>query len=351
MSNIAPYLYPFLMAFAFSILLTFVIAKISEKYRFLPSQQTGRSFARAVSRFGGASMIISFLLIVSMNGELVLDALKIGILMSSVIILILGIYDDLADLSWKGQLLIQVSVAAIMIYLGLNVDYIANPFGPREFRLDQYVIGGYSVLGSLFILIWIVGSMNVVNWLDGIDGLAGGVSFIGAVTLFIISISDVVNQPPLAIMAMSLAGSILGFLIFNMHPAKIIMGTSGSYFLGFMLSVLAIFSGGKIATALLILGFPIIDAVWVMAGRLKSGGSLFRGDASHLHYRLLERGWSQKKIACFIYSVCSFFAVAAILFQGIGKIISLLLLFVLANYFIYEFGVKGQKRKIIDTKQ
>jgi len=252
-------------------------------------------------------------------------------------------------------LLVQISIALIMICMGLNVDYIANPFGGREFRLDQlqYPIFNiqYSIFGSLFVLIWIVGFMNVMNWLDGLDGLAGGVGFIGAVTLFFISISDVVNQPPLAIMAIALAGSVLGFLIFNMNPAKIIMGTSGSYFLGFMLSVLAIFSGGKIATALLIMGFPIIDSIWVMALRIKSGRSPFRGDASHLHYRLLERGWSEKKIVISVYVICSMFAAAAVLFQNVGKLISLFLLFVIANYFIYEFGIKGQKGKIIDTKQ
>ncbi|MFA6096403.1 MAG: MraY family glycosyltransferase [Candidatus Paceibacterota bacterium] len=351
MSNIALYIQPFFLALFASIALTFFVAKMSRKYDLLRMRTTSGSLERPISRFGGASMIISFLLIFSLSRELVFDVLKTGIAVSSVMILIFGIYDDLKDVSWKKQLLVQISVALIMIYSGLTVDYIANPLGGKEFRLDQFVIGDYSVLGSLFVLFWIVGFMNVMNWLDGSDGLAGGVGFIGAVTLFIISISDIVNQPPLAIMAIALAGSTLGFLIFNMHPARIFMGTSGSYFLGFMLSVLAIFSGGKIATALLIMGFPIIDAMWVMAVRMRSGNSPFTGDATHLHYRLLKRGWSQKKIAYFVYVICAVFAVAAIFFQNIGKIISLILLFVLANYLIYEFGIKGEKGKIIDTKQ
>jgi len=327
------------------------MSKISCRYGFFSKKEARKVSGQQISRFGGVSIIISFLLIVSMNGELVFDALKMAVIVSSVIILICGIYDDLIDMSWKEQLLFQISVAMIMIYAGLSIDYIANPFGGKEFRLDQFMVGDYSVFGSIFVLIWIIGFMNVMNWLDGLDGLAGGVGFIGAITLFIISVSDIVNQPPLAIIAMILAGSILGFLIFNMHPAKIIMGTSGSMFLGFILATLSVFSGGKIATALLVAGFPIIDSIWVMLGRIRSGNSPFMGDARHLHYRLLEKGWSQKKIAYFIYSICIVFSVAAILFHEMEKAISLFILFLIANYFIYEFGIKGEKGKIIDTRQ
>lgn len=353
MSNaIILYFEPFFIAF----LASFVIVKLLIKSG-IGSDNSGKDkkYLNKTFRIGGIAMIFSFLSAILLDGDLVIDTLKAGIILSSLLILIFGVYDDFRNLSWKKQLLIQVSIALIMIYMGLNVDYIANPFGGREFRLDQlqYSIFNiqFSIFGSLFVLFWIVGFMNVMNWLDGLDGLAGGVSFIGSITLFLISISDLVNQPPLAIMAIALAGSILGFLFFNMYPARIFMGTSGSYFLGFMLSVLAIFSGGKIATVLLIMGFPIIDALWVMAGRIRSGGSPFKGDGRHLHYRLLERGWSEKKIVTFVYVICSMFAAAAILFQNVGKLISLLLLFIMANYFIYEFGVKEQKGKIIDTKQ
>jgi len=118
---------------------------------------------------------------------------------------------------------------------------------------------------------------------------------IAKITLFFLSISNLVNQPPLGIISIILAGAVLGFLVFNFHPAKIFMGTSGSMFLGFILATLAIFSGGKIATALLVMGFPVMDAIWVIAQRIKSGKSPFKGDARHLHYRLLEKGWTRKK--------------------------------------------------------
>lgn len=355
MSNIALYIQPFFIALFVSAIMTFAIVKISERYSLIPKDNAGKVPERPFFRFGGASMIVSFLYIVLNDRNLVLDPLKAGMIASSVIILAFGIYDDIAKLSWRRQFLMQVSVVATMILAGLSVDYIANPFGGREFRLDQIQLSiinyEISVFGSLFVLFWIIGSMNVMNWLDGLDGLAGGVGFIGAITLFLISISDIVNQPPLGIMLAALAGSIGGFLIFNMYPARIIMGTSGSYFLGFMLSVLAIFSGGKIATALLIMGFPIIDAMWVMAGRIRAKNSPFKGDATHLHYRLLERGWSQRKIVCFVCAICFIFAVAAILFQNAGKVMSLFLLLIIVNYIMYQYVIKDKKGKIIDTKR
>ncbi|MCK4525389.1 MAG: undecaprenyl/decaprenyl-phosphate alpha-N-acetylglucosaminyl 1-phosphate transferase, partial [Candidatus Andersenbacteria bacterium] len=131
------------------------------------------------------------------------------------------------------------------------------------------------------------------------------------------------------IISIAVAGAILGFLFFNFHPAKIFMGTSGSMFLGFILAVLAIFSGGKIATALLIMGFPILDAVWVIVQRIKAGKSPFRGDDCHLHYKLLKNGWSQRKVVLFIYLICLSFGVSAIVFQSLGKILALIILFIL----------------------
>ncbi|NOQ67941.1 hypothetical protein GQ568_00695 [Patescibacteria group bacterium] len=302
----------------------------------------GKKFYRQNTiRLGGVAIVVSFLLAIFFSGDLVFDSLKWGIVVSALVILCFGVYDDLKNASWKKQLIGQVLVALIMIYAGLQVDYIANPFGGSEFRLD--ILNGqifgisFSVFGFLFVLFWIVGLMNAMNWLDGLDGLSGGVGFIGAMTMFFLSISVLVNQPPLGILTVVFAGSILGFLVFNFSPAKIFMGTSGSMFLGFMLAVLAIFSGGKIATAFLVLGFPILDTVFVIISRIKNGNSPFQGDASHFHYRLLDAGWSQKKVILLIYSICLAFGFSALVFGSIGKIISFFVLFSIMlgiNYFL-----------------
>src|SRR5680860_473827 len=311
MSNLIIYLQPFLIALALSLVFAKALILFGKKYQLFDPLKENKIHKREIARFGGVAMIVSFLLVMFFSKNLVIDHLKWGIVFSSILILVFGVYDDLKNASWKKQILVQVLVALLMISAGLSVDYIANPFGGAEFRLDLFnlhIFGcSFSVLGSLFIIFWIVGLMNAMNWLDGLDGLSGGVGFIGAITMFFLSISPLVNQPPLGIISIIFAGSILGFLAFNFFPAKIFMGTSGSMFLGFMLAVLAIFSGGKIATALLVLGFPILDATWVIVQRIKAGKSPFRGDNLHLHYRLLALNWSQKKVTLFIYCICLIF--------------------------------------------
>ncbi|MCK5475788.1 MAG: undecaprenyl/decaprenyl-phosphate alpha-N-acetylglucosaminyl 1-phosphate transferase [Candidatus Pacebacteria bacterium] len=349
MSNLFLYLKPFLIALIFSAVFTKILILLGKKY--IDTKKSDLGYQRSdflahrknITRFGGVAIIISFLLAIFLSGDLIFDSLKWGMIVSCIVILFFGIYDDLKNLSWKKQLLGQIVVVLIMIYAGLSVDYIANPFGGSEFRLDQIQYSifppeadqpwagniQYSILGSLFILFWIVGFMNVMNWMDGLDGLAGGVGLIGAITLFFLSISSLVNQPPLGIISIALAGAILGFLFFNFYHARIFMGTSGSMFLGFILAILAIFSGGKIATALLIMGFPILDAAWVIMQRIKAGEPIFKGDARHLHYKLLKEGFSQRKVVLFIYLICLSFGISAIVFQGVGKILSLMVLFVL----------------------
>ncbi len=353
MSNFILYLYfkPFLVSLALSFIFTKVIIKLSNRYN-LFAEKEGK--ITNVSRFGGAAIIISFLCGIFFSGNLSFDSLKWGIVAASIFILFFGIIDDLKNMGWKKQFICQIVVALIMIWAGFNVDYIANPFGGAEFRLDQYKFsiinpeysGQFSIFGIIFILFWIVGFMNVMNWLDGLDGLAGGVGAIGSLVLFFLSISNLVNKPPLGIISISAAGAILGFLIFNFYPAKIYMGTSGSMFLGFILAAMAIFSGGKIATALLVAGLPILDAVWVIAQRIKAGKSPFKGDMRHLHYRLLEKKWPYNKVILFIYSICLIFGLSAIVFQSLGKVFALLVLFILITIIIFALEISNKSNKI-----
>jgi len=322
------YLTPFFLALSLGVIFIKCIIAFSCKRGLFDKTGGRRKHSGDISRLGGLGIITAFWSAVFLSGSLVFDSLKIGLVVSSVLIFIFGIWDDLKELSWKKQLAFQILIALIMIMSGLTVDYIANPWGGKEFRLDSLSVYGYPVLSSVFIVLWIVGFMNVVNWLDGLDGLAGGVGAIASFTLFALSISDLVNQPPLAILAVALTGALLGFLYFNLPPARIFMGSSGSLFLGFTLAVLAIFSGGKIATVFLVMGFPILDSVWVIYRRMKAGKSPFRGDRSHLHYQLLDvLRWPPRKILLFIYLISSTFGFSALVFKGVGKFLVLSLLF------------------------
>lgn len=291
----------YISSFLFSFFLSFLLVLLIKKF-----------FGKGgkLLRFGGAAIILSFVVAVIFNGYLVLDWPKIGILISSVLILACGLIDDIFNLSWKKQLAFQLAAIAIIIVAGMSVDYVTNPFSRGDvLRLDMFKISigelELSVIGSLFITFWLLFLMNAVNWLDGVDGLAGGVSLISAATLFFLSVSATVNQPSFAVVATIIFGSVLGFMIFNFPPAKILMGTSGSVFLGFIIGILAIFSGGKIATTMMVLGLPISDALWVISRRLAAGESIFKGgDRRHFHYRLQDMGWSSRQIL-FFYSFIS----------------------------------------------
>ncbi|HEB01477.1 MAG TPA: undecaprenyl/decaprenyl-phosphate alpha-N-acetylglucosaminyl 1-phosphate transferase [Candidatus Portnoybacteria bacterium] len=327
------YLKPFLIALILVALLVPLIGWLARKLGLVGPAGGRHIHKKRIPRLGGLAIIIVFVLTIFLIPELVIEKPLKGVLIAALVILLVGIWDDLKELGSVLQFFWQLVVALIIILAGVRVDYLKNPFG-GAIRLDGWQVDWQlfnfhfylPVLGSLFIILWLVGMINVMNWLDGIDGLAGGVGVIGAFTLFFLSISPLVNQPPIAILAVILAGATLGFLIWNFHPAKIFMGTSGSMFLGFMLGTLAIFSGGKVATALLVMGFPILDALWVVGQRIKNKVSPFRGDRRHLHHKLLELGLSQRQVVLFLYFVSASFGVVALSIQSLGKLIALIIL-------------------------
>ena len=167
--------------------------------------------------------------------------------------------------------------------------------------------------------------MNSMNWIDGVDGVSAGITLIGGITIFILSLRPEVNQPPVGIIAAALIGCTLALLLFNFYPAKIMAGTSGAMFMGFILAVLSVFAGAKIATTLLVMAVPIIDAFWVVSERIKSGSSVFSADKRHLHFRLIELGWSQRKICLFYCLITAFIAVLALNTGAMGKVITFIL--------------------------
>jgi len=333
------YLKSFLIAFFVSIVLTFFIKKFAFRFKIFSRPSLRRIHQKNIPLLGGAAMISAFVLAVFLTKELVISFQLCGLLIGLGIIFFVGIWDDLREISWKVQLSFQILIALIIIAFGVRIDYLTNPFGGiirldqiefsiyNFFAFDGFIIDRhFSLFGSLFIIFWIVLMINIFNWLDGIDGLASGIGIIGGIVLFFLCLNPVVNQPPLAILAIALVGSSLGFLFFNFPPAKIFMGTSGSMFLGFTLGVLAIFSGAKIATALLVLGFPILDGFWVIGQRIKNKNSPFQGDQRHLHYKLLSLKFSPRQIILLIYSLCALFGFVALFIQGIGKLIALIIL-------------------------
>lgn len=316
------YVPPFLISFAASVAICSLIVWLSGKIKEKKRKENRHIHPNNISRIGGLAIILSFLIAVFLDKNLVITQAFWGVILGAATLLFYGLIDDFRDLDWKNQLFFQISAIVLIFITGTRIDYITNPFGGLIF-LDM---GKYLLPSLFFVILWVLLVMNSMNWLDGIDGLSGGISIIGAFTIFLLSLKPDVNQPPVGIISMALAGSILGFLIFNFHPARVLAGTSGAVFMGFMLSVLAIYAGTKIATTLLIMSVPVIDTLWVIGERISAKESIYHPDKRHLHYKLMEMGWSQKKISLFFYAVTILIAFVALNTRAIGKIITILLI-------------------------
>lgn len=318
-----PYLPPFLKAFLAAIVLFSVFSVCLKKIK-IPNGKRGSKrhiHKRNISRLGGAVIILSFAAAIFFDSHLVITSRLWGIFAAIGLIFVFGIWDDFRELNWKTQFFFQAVAVAVIFLAGVKISYITNPFGGIVF----FSGGIYALCGFLLMFFWVIFLMNAVNWLDGVDGLSGGVTIVGSATIFLLSIKPEVNQPPIGIITAALGGAILAFLIYNFHPAKFFAGTSGSMFMGFILAVLAIFAGAKIATTLLVVAIPVIDMIWVMGERWRAGESIYKSDQRHLHFKLLELGWSPKKIALFFYIITILIAIVALNTRAIGKLITIVL--------------------------
>ncbi len=184
-------------------------------------------------------------------------------------------------------------------------------------------------------MFWIIGMVNSINWIDGLDGLSSGIALIAAVTLGLISLSTQVGQPLIAVLCFALAGALLGFLRWNFHPATIFAGTSGVQFVGYTLAVLSVLGTAKVAVALLVLGVPIIDTFWIIVRRISEGRSPFTPDRSHIHHRLLDLGLSHRQTVLAIYGICVALAVLALVLTGATQLYAFLGVFVASGLVLF----------------
>lgn len=333
------YILVFLGTALVSFLCTLLFKEIAPRIGAVDIPNERKIHKKPIARLGGVAIFIA--LFVSVFTVLPLNKHIIGVFVGALILLIFGVLDDIFSISPWIKLFGQIMAASVIVIFGIGINFITNPFG-GYFMLDTIkfpleIFGNiYHIvlLADLFTIFWIVLVINSVNFLDGVDGLASGVSGIAAFVLFLLSLSSYVNQPDTAIFSLILAGAALGFLPLNFFPAKIFMGDSGSMFLGFILAVLAIISGGKVATTLLILGLPIIDLLWAVIRRLASGKSPFRPDKKHFHHELLNIGLSQRQTVLIIYAITLSFGIFSLYVRSAGKLVGLTALIVLIIFTI-----------------
>lgn len=326
------YALAFLLAVIIAATATPIVRRIALKYGIVDKPTEDRKIHREpVAYLGGVAIFVAFLVGVLLNVSP--SRQLIALLLGCFVLVIVGVIDDIRGLSPWIKLGWQFVAAGIALSGGIGITSITNPFGGvfdltyGRFGLD--ILGLHfhiSPIANAISILWMVGLANTINFLDGLDGLAGGVSGIAAVIMFLLSISARVNQPGVAMLAIILAGAIFGWLPFNFNPAKIFMGDSGAYFLGLVLAMLAIYSGAKLATATLVLGFPIVDAIWAATRRLARRKSPFRADRGHFHHLLLDLGFSQRQAVLTLYAVAALFGSLALQIGSFAKLIALIAL-------------------------
>ena len=279
-----------------------------------------------IPRMGGLAIFFGFLLSVLIYVELTPELT--GMLLGGVIIVVLGIFDDIYALGAKFKLMVQIAAALVAVLSGNVIEVLSNP---NVFSSDLWWELGW--LAYPVTIIWIVAITNAVNLIDGLDGLACGVSTISSLTMLVISLA--VADGPVAVIMAALAGGCIGFLPYNLNPAKIFMGDTGSTFLGFILAVMSIQGLFKFYTIIsfavpfLMLGLPIFDTCFAFIRRIAHGQSPMHADRSHVHHRLIDMGFNQKQAVAVLYVVSAILGLSAVVLTTSGPVKAMLLLLAL----------------------
>ncbi len=295
-----------------------------------------------IPRAGGLPIFFGFL--ISVIIFIPINKIVAGIIICSALLIILGLLDDYYDLSPYWRFVANILIATLMIMFGLGIPYVSNPFG-GVIHLDSVqihfnLLGNHSiwVIADLLAILWLVWTMNMVNWSKGVDGQLPGFVAIAAFFLGLLAqrftVHDISSQVVM-LLSFAAAGAFLGFLPWNFYPQKIMPGYGGGSLAGFLLGVLSILSFGKIGTVFLVLAIPMLDAIYTIIRRLIKKQSPFRADWGHFHHRLLEIGWGKRRIAVFYWLVTFIFGVTSLFLRGMEKLIALLTVALTLIVFIF----------------
>ena len=307
------YLVPFFAAFILTFIQMPFVIKLAKNWGFLDVPKDGRRVhKKPIPVGGGIAMVISvtilMLVFLKINKSLVFA------IISSLIIAFSGLYDDKYDLSPKLKFGFQILAAIVLLMGGMKIEFFTNPFDSEDALL---ILNMLSIPVTIF---WVCGITNTINLIDGLDGLASGVSMICAISMFFITYQ--MGRYEVSVVCALVAGACLGFLPFNFNPAKIFMGDTGALYLGFMLSL-----------PVVILGVPVFDTAFAMVRRKLSGKSIVEADKGHLHHRLLNMGLNQKQTVVILYSISALFGILANVISkfhsSIGLIISIAVILII----------------------
>ena len=318
-------IFAFIVSFAFTFATTPLVRRFAFKIGAIDIPKDNRRMhKKPTPRIGGLAIIFGFTVATLCFAQP--SRQLYGTLAGAAIIAVMGVIDDCKNLPAKLKFVIQIIAALVVVFAGdIKIDVFTNP----NFLSDNpyWVLPEW--LSVTLTVIWIVFITNAVNFIDGLDGLAAGVSAIMSISLVFISIR--VGEYSIAILGIALMGSCFGFLPFNFNPAKIFMGDTGSTFLGFLLatwSIQGVFKSYAVisfAVPLLILGLPLFDALFAMIRRILRGQSPMTADRGHLHHRLVDMGFSQKQTVFILYAISGVLGITAVLLAESGVLRALLL--------------------------
>ncbi len=331
----------FLLAFAITWASSPLAAAVGRQFGWVDQPGGRRRHRGKIPRSGGIALFLGLIIVLLVSRHLpagwrfpMADVNESiwwhGLLLGSIIAFVAGLLDDSIEFSAGPQFAAQLLCSAVAIAFTLFIERVNNPFGAGQIIFPWPVVW-------LLTAFWVLGMMNTVNWLDGVDGLVAGVTVVFGLVLTVHlwrrGLYDIALWPAV------LAGAAAGFLPFNWHPARLFMGSSGTYLLGYLMAVLGIVAGAKVATILLIMGLPIADVAWQIVRRWRSGQSPLRGDRGHLHYRLQDRGWPAWRIVLLYVGWGAVTGLFAIVLSS--RLLKLLLLLLLAALLISLFRFVG----------
>ncbi len=325
-----PYLFFALIAFALTLFLTLLVKKMAWRLKIVDEPVGERKLHRGpIPLLGGVAIFLGFWLVVAavrtctpgLEKNLSLGQL-LALFGGSAILMFGGYLDDKYNLKPKFQIIFPLLAALLILLGGVNLKEITNPFG-GVIALDFLRWGHFLPLVWLLVFFWLMGLMYTTKLLDGLDGLAAGLTAIGGLMIFFLALMPRFYQPDVALLALIFSGANLGFLVFNFHPAKIFLGEGGSLMIGYILGTLAIVAGGKIATTLLVMGIAALDVLMVAVRRWRRHQPFWQADAGHLHHRLLALGFSQRQVVLFFYGMAIGFGLLTLFLQSRQKLVAL----------------------------
>ncbi|MFC1517328.1 MraY family glycosyltransferase [Candidatus Margulisiibacteriota bacterium] len=325
-----------------TILLIPIIKKLAIRWGALDYPGGRKIHANPIPRLGGLGIylgfIIALLTVIAIYRSVELLELYKPIIYGASLIILLGIVDDIKGLKPPVKLFFQLSIAVMTVAMGVRIEFFNNPFG-GVFYIPPFISWTLTIL-------WIVGVTNTINLIDGIDGLAAGVTLIAVITLFVVAI--LLKRFEVALLAATLAGATFGFLKYNFSPASIFMGDTGSMFLGYCLACISVLGVLKSAATLalaipiLALGIPLIDTFAAIFRRVRNKKHIFKADDQHLHHRLLRLGFSQKQVVWVIYYVSIILSIGALLITMVSGLWAFI--FLVTIIFLVYIGVKKIKK-------